>query len=108
MLEHVVLIYTLYNQCLQTRLHNFVLYQTTPLFLIFYIVLIPTTYQQIEMGGFVESPDLSLRVSKLAFVSVLPKLGDRIEVDGTEYRITKVGNHPRIPLLTLNLSSTDE
>ena len=64
--------------------------------------------QQIEMGGFVESPDLSLRVSKLAFVSVLPKLGDRIEVDGTEYRITKVGNHPRIPLLTLNLSSTDE
>ena len=64
--------------------------------------------QQIEMGGFVESPDLSLRVSKLAFVSVLPKLGDRIEVDGTEYRITKVGNHPRSPLLTLNLSSTDE
>jgi hypothetical protein len=64
--------------------------------------------QQIEMGGFVESPDLSLRVPKLAFVSALPKLGDRIEVDGTEYRITKVGNHPRSPLLTLNLSSTDE
>ena len=31
-----------------------------------------------------------------------------IEVDGTEYRITKVGNHPRSPLLTLTLSSTDE
>ena len=64
--------------------------------------------QQIDMGGFVESPDLSLRVPKRAFPAALPKLGERIEVDGTEYRITKVGNHPRSPLLTLTLSSTDE
>jgi hypothetical protein len=64
--------------------------------------------QQIEMGGFVESPDLSLRVPKSVFVCGMPKLGDRIEVDGIDYRITKVGNHPRSPLLTLSLSSTDE
>jgi hypothetical protein len=64
--------------------------------------------QQIEMGGFVESPDLSLRVPKLVFVSVIPKLGDRIEVDGIDYRITKVGNHPRSPLITLSLTSVDE
>jgi hypothetical protein len=64
--------------------------------------------QQIDMGGFVESPVLSLRVPKLAFPDALPKIGERIEVDGTEYRISKVGNHPRSPLLTLSLSSTDE
>jgi len=64
--------------------------------------------QQIDMGGFVESPDLSLRVPKLAFAAALPKFGERIEVDGTEYRISKVSNHPRSPLLTLSLSSTDE
>lgn len=64
--------------------------------------------QQIDMGGFVESPDLSLRVPKLAFPATLPKFGERIEVDGTEYRISKVSNHPRSPLLTLTLSSTDE
>jgi len=64
--------------------------------------------QQIDMGGFVESPDLNLRVPKLAFPAALPKFGDRIEVDGTEYRIAKVANHPRSPLLTLSLSSTDE
>ena len=64
--------------------------------------------QQIDIGGYVESPDLSLRVSKLAFPSALPKFGERIEVDGIEYRISKVGNHPRSPLLTLSLSSTDE
>ena len=64
--------------------------------------------QQIDIGGYVESPDLSLRVPKLAFSSALPKFGERIEVDGIEYRISKVGNHPRSPLLTLSLSSTDE
>jgi hypothetical protein len=64
--------------------------------------------QQIDLGGFVASPDLSLRVLKTAFPGPLPKFGERIEVDGTEYRIAKVGNHPRSPLLTLNLTTTDE
>ena len=64
--------------------------------------------QQIEMGGFVESPELSLRVPKLAFPNTLPKFGERIEVDGTEYRISQVSSHPRSPILTLSLSTTDE
>jgi hypothetical protein len=38
----------------------------------------------------------------------LPKFGERIEVDGTDYRISRVAIHPRSPLLTLTLSSTDE
>ena len=64
--------------------------------------------QQMEMGGFVESPELSLRVPKAAFPNTLPKFGERIEVEGTEYRISQVSSHPRSPLLTLSLSTTDE
>ena len=64
--------------------------------------------QQIDMGGFVESPDLSLRVPKLAFPDALPKFGERIEVDGTEYRISKVSAHTRSPILNLSLTTTDE
>lgn len=64
--------------------------------------------QQIELGGFVDTPDLSLRVPKAAFPDSLPKFGERIEVDGEDYRIVQVGNHPRSPLLTLSLSTTDE
>jgi hypothetical protein len=64
--------------------------------------------QQIEMGGFVDSPDLSLRVPKTAFPGDLPKFGERIEVDGEEYRIVQVAKHPRSPLLTLSLSTPDE
>ncbi len=64
--------------------------------------------QQIDMGGFVDSPDLSLRVPKIAFPNMLPKFGERIEVDGVEYRISQVSCHPRSPLLTLSLSTPDE
>lgn len=64
--------------------------------------------QQVDIGGFVDSPDLSLRVPKLAFPGELPKFGQRIEVDGEEFRIVQVSNHPRSPLLTLSLSTTDE
>ena len=35
-------------------------------------------------------------------------LGERIEVEGVQYRISQVSGHPRSPLLTLSLSSTDE
>jgi hypothetical protein len=64
--------------------------------------------QQIDMGGFVDSPDFSLRVPKAAFPGPLPKFGERIEVDGAEFRISQVSSHPRSPLLTLSLSTTDE
>jgi hypothetical protein len=64
--------------------------------------------QQLDIGGFVDSPDLSLRVPKLAFTAALPKIGERMEVDGAVYRISRVSSHPRSPLLTLSLSSTDE
>ena len=64
--------------------------------------------QQIDLGGMVESPDLSVRVAKSAFPTALPKMGERFTVDGTDYRIAKVSSHPRSPLLTLTLSSTDE
>jgi hypothetical protein len=64
--------------------------------------------QQIEIGGFVESPELNLRVLKLSFLGELPKFGERIELDGRDYRIAKVGFHPRSPIITLSLTSTDE
>jgi hypothetical protein len=64
--------------------------------------------QQIDMGGFVESPDLSLRVAKASFPDTRPKFGERIDVDGTDYRISKVSAHTRSPLIHLSLTSTDE
>ena len=64
--------------------------------------------QQMEIGGFVDSPDMSVRVPKASFPAARPKNGDRFEVDDECYRITRVSGHPRSPLLTIVLSSADE
>ena len=64
--------------------------------------------QQIDLGGFVDSPELSLRVPKRAFPEEFPKSGQKIIVAGNPYRIVQVSEHPRSPLLTLSLDSADE
>lgn len=63
--------------------------------------------QQLDIGGYVSSPEVTLRFIK-SDVSSLPKTGDRIEVDGTDHRVSRVSNHPRSPILTLTLTTTDE
>jgi hypothetical protein len=67
-----------------------------------------STGSEIAIGGYVESPDLSIRVPRAAFTGPVPAFGQRIEVGGGSYRIAKAGGHPRSPLLTLVLTSTDE
>ena len=67
-----------------------------------------STGSEIAIGGYVESPDLSIRVPRAAFTGPVPAFGQRIEVGGESYRIAKVGGHPRSPLLTLVLTSPDE
>lgn len=64
--------------------------------------------QQIDVGGFVESPDTSLRTLKALFIDDMPKHGDRVTIEGTDYRISRVGSHPRSPLITIHLISVDE
>jgi hypothetical protein len=47
-------------------------------------------------------------VAKNAFPDDLPKTGERITLQGSDYRISRVADHDRSPILLLNLSSTDE
>jgi hypothetical protein len=67
-----------------------------------------STGGEIAIGGYVESPDLSIRVPRAAFTGPVPAFGQRIEVGGESYRIAKVGGHPCPLLLTLVLTSTGE
>lgn len=64
--------------------------------------------QQIDIGGMVDAPELTLRVARPSFPAALPAPGHRIEVDGAAYRISQVSNHPRSPILSFTLSTTDE
>ena len=64
--------------------------------------------QNIEAGGFVDAPDLSIRVPAYALPDVKPRNGERVTVDGDDYRIVRVSKHPRSPLVTLVLAAADE
>ncbi len=64
--------------------------------------------QNIEIGGFVDAPDLSIRVPSYALPAAGPKNGDRVTVDGDGYRVVRVSRHPRSPLVTLVLAAADE
>lgn len=64
--------------------------------------------QQIDIGGFVDAPDLAVRVPRMVFHGNSPKTGDRFIVDGSDYRISQVSGHSRSPLITLSLTTTDE
>ncbi len=64
--------------------------------------------QKIALGGFVDAPEISLRVARAAFTNGVPEVGQRLTVAGDEYRVTKLSRHPRSPLLTLTLSTPDE
>ena len=64
--------------------------------------------QQIEVGGFVEGPDLTVRAPNTAFTGATPAFGDKMTVDGDEYRVFKTRSHPRSPLLTFELMTKDE
>ena len=64
--------------------------------------------QQLDIGGFVDSRNLGLRVPKIAFLAALSKLGERMEVNDLVYRITPFSSRQRAPLNNLSLSTTDE
>jgi hypothetical protein len=65
--------------------------------------------QKLDVGGYVESPEITIRALKSSFSSgAMPELGDLVAVDGVEYRVTKPSNHPRSPILLLTLSTANE
>lgn len=64
--------------------------------------------EQIDLGGFVAAPEMTVRVAQADFSDTLPAQGDRIEVAGDEFRVSRLARHPRSPVLSLILSTADE
>jgi hypothetical protein len=60
--------------------------------------------QELDLGGMVQSPDLKIRLPKSSF-DPLPTHGSMLEIDGEDYRVSKVSAHPRSPLVTFELVS---
>ena len=67
----------------------------------------PDISQQIDLGGLVPEADMSVKMVKSNLPST-PVLGQIVQVDGDDYRITSVRRRPSSPFITLELASPHE
>jgi hypothetical protein len=55
----------------------------------------------LALGGFVTKGDCTIKIPRGAFTAERPKLGEEIQFQETEYRITRVTDHPQYPMVVL-------
>ena len=61
----------------------------------------PAIGEHLELGGFTDTGDFTIKISRAAFGSQLPKLGEVVGFEGGQFRITRITNHPQYPLIVL-------
>ena len=59
----------------------------------------------LQIGGFSEEYDFTVKIPKAALGSARPKVNDPIQFDGKTYRISKVGESPGYPMVTLTVQA---
>jgi len=68
----------------------------------------PAIGEELNLGGFTGTGDFTVKIPIADFNGgPRPKLGDVIGFDGDRFRITRVTNHPRYPMLVLVVSPRD-
>ena len=56
---------------------------------------------ELALGGFVAKGDCTMKIPRAAFTDGKPKIGDPIQFQETDYRITRVTDHPQYPMIVL-------
>lgn len=68
----------------------------------------PAIGEELNLGGFTSTGDFTIKISIADFEGgSRPKLGEIIGFDGDHFRISRVTNHPRYPMLVLVVSPKD-
>lgn len=61
----------------------------------------PAIGETLELGGFTDTGDFTIKIPRTSFGAQLPKLGEIVEFEGTRFRIVRITNHPQYPLIVL-------
>lgn len=61
--------------------------------------------ETLQIGGFSEDYDFTVKIAKAVLGCTRPKLNDTLSFDGDIYRVTKVSESPAYPLVTLTVKS---
>ena len=59
----------------------------------------------LQIGGFGENYDFTVKIAKSALGKDRPKLNDPIEFDGITYRVARTTESPTYPMVTLTVRS---
>ena len=57
--------------------------------------------QDLALGGFVAKGDCTIKIPRAVFTGERPKLGEEIIFQETDYRITRLTDHPQYPMIVL-------
>ncbi|XHR30905.1 MAG: hypothetical protein ACFUZC_10135 [Chthoniobacteraceae bacterium] len=61
--------------------------------------------ETLQIGGFGEEYDFTVKIAKAALGRVRPKVNEAIQFDGKIYRVARVSESPSYPLITLTVQA---
>ncbi len=61
--------------------------------------------ESLQIGGFGEEYDFTIKIAKAALGKDRPKLNEAVQFDGKVYRVSKVSESPSYPLVTLTVQA---
>jgi hypothetical protein len=61
--------------------------------------------EALQIGGFGEEYDFSVKIPKASLGQLRPKVNDAIQFDGKTYRISRVSQSPSYPMVTLTVQA---
>ena len=61
--------------------------------------------ETLQIGGFGEEYDFTVKIAKASLGTRRPKTNDPIQFDGKTYRISKVSESPAYPMVTLTVQA---
>lgn len=67
----------------------------------------PAIGEDLGIGGFTGAGDFTVKIMRSALGSARPRLGEIIGFEGSRYRISRVSDHPRYPMVVLVVSPED-
>ena len=61
----------------------------------------PAIGEHLELGGFTDTGDFTIKIPRTAFGTQLPKLGEIVGFEGVRFRIVRITNHPQYPMIVM-------
>ena len=61
--------------------------------------------ETLQIGGFTEEYDFSVKIPKAALGTLRPKVNESLRFDGKTYRISRVSDSPSYPMVTLTVQA---